>query len=631
MPLVEPHRRFALAWPALLATVFLLLFLLGTYTLFDSRRVQQNLSRELEERGQALLGVLEASSRSAITSQTVAEEAVAQRLLDNARFIDFLLPRTVRPADLIRRITEENRLASVELLDGDGKPLPIPPPGLQVEGPPWAGGAGGRAPGGMGRGGMQGGEGSGRMGMMRRMMPEAEPSETQAGQAGRRPAGMPFMWGQRWGIREDPALLFPSLPKNATIRRFWEGSAFGVAVPARSFAGVIVIHADASSLLTLQKEIGLQRLVEDLGRQAGVAGVELIDEDFTVLASTVPAMLGQKVEDPILSQAVQGGGGAQGRRVLRPDGRDVYEIVKPMALAQGRKGIVRLALGAENLAAAAAQAQRSILGYSLGLLLVGIAGAVTIFWIQARHLAERRSLEAAVVREQRLSAMGNLAAGVAHEIRNPLNAISMGLQRLRMEFAPAEDGPREEYGRFTRIMQSEIGRLNTIVDRFLTLARPLRLNLTDEPLAPLLQEMLALLAPQASAQAVQIHQEIRLQETRVRMDRQQVVQAVMNVLLNALQAMPNGGRLAVDAEPVPEGHMAEIRISDTGPGIPREQRERIFEPYFTTKEGGTGLGLPLAQKIFREHGGEIALDPTTQAGAAFALTLPVLMREKDAE
>lgn len=628
-PALRPTRS-TLAWPALLATVLLLILILGIYTLVETRRLQRNLSRELQDRGVALIGILEASSRNAIASNTLVEEMAAQRLLDNARFIDFILARSPQAQELIQRIQSENTLAGVELLDPEGQPIPISRVEARVQGP-WAGGRGPFGPGRRGPGASEGPQGSsGPMPMMRGMLRLPEGGEGSP-PGTRPPSGMPFMWGQRWGgPRGDPALLFPSLPKDAKIRRFWEGSAFGVAVPAQSFDGVIAVHADAEYLLSFRREIGVQRLIEDLGRQTGVAGVTLLDRDFTVLASSDAAAVGQQEEDGFLREALQANT-VRGRRKTLPDSREVYEIVKPFALEQKQVGLLRLDLGTEGLAGVTHQAQRGILFYSLGLLLVGIGGAVAIFWIQARHLAERRALEAAMAREQRLSAVGNLAAGVAHEVRNPLNAISIGLQRLRREFPPADPGPRAEYTRFTQIMQSEITRLNDILNRFLSLARPARHSLNEEPLAPILKQLVTLLSSQAEAQHVRIVEDLNLGEATVRLDRQQLTQAFMNVLLNAIQAMPTGGTATIRADvaagetgnPTAGESVARISIVDTGPGIPAENLDRVFEPYFTTKENGAGLGLALTHKIIQDHHGCIRAENTAAAGATFVITLPI--------
>jgi signal transduction histidine kinase len=632
----KPQKRSArlsLAWPALLATVLLLIVLLGAYTLMESRRLQRNLSRELEERATALIGALETSSKNAIASNALLEEVFAQRLLDNARFVDFLLGRSPRAAELIQRVAAENRLAKVELLDPEGRPLPVSQVAVSPPGPRAGGGPPfGRGP---GKAGTPDATPSGpRRGGMREMMQEmmgrgmmAAPGETgPRAQGSQPPSGMPFMWGYRWwgGMHPDPSVLFPSLPKGATIRRFWEGSGFGVAIPAQSFHGIIAVHADAESLVRFRRQVGVERLIAELGRESGVSGVTLLDPNLIALASSDPAAVGRQEDDPFLRQALQAGS-VRSWRLTSPDGHAVYEVVKPFALQDQRAGLIRLDLSTAGLTEVSRQAQRSILWYSLGLLAVGVVGAVAIFWIHARHLAERRALEAAMAQEQRLSAAGNLAAGVAHEIRNPLNAISIGLQRLRLEFAPPDPESQQEYARFTQIMQAEVARLNTIVDRFLALAGPSRLTLTEEDLTVVLEDLLALLASQAAAQKIQVVSDLRLDGGRVRMDRQTLVHALMNVLLNAMQAMPNGGRLIVRAEATGSApRQARIAISDTGPGILPEHRERIFEPYFTTKEGGTGLGLALAQKIIAEHHGDIQVEDHAGGGATFVIRLPLL-------
>jgi len=633
---MRPASRLPGIWPALAATVLLLIGLLGAYSLIESRRLERNLSRELEERAVALIGILEASSRNAITSNSLLEDLVSQRLLDNARFIDFLVARTPRAQELIQRLASENRLARVELLDPAGQPIQLTQPEGLVGGP----GSGRWGPGGPGRSGSgsapepespgstQGpGRGRGRM-MGRGMMGmgrTAGPAEETPGQPreDRRPAGMPFMWGHRWGRPQgDPGQLFPSLPKDAKIRRFWEGSAFGVAVPAQSFEGIIAVHADADYLLNFRREIGVERLIQDLGKQAGIAEVTLLDRNYTVLASSDPGAVGRQDQDP-LPRIAWDASSLRAGPSSREGGGEVYEVVKPFALENKQVGLIRLGLSTAGLAELARQTRRSILVYSLGLLVVGVLGAVAIFWIQARGLAERRALEAAMAQEQRLAAVGNLAAGVAHEIRNPLNAISIGLQRLRREFVPAGTEIRAEYESFLEILRGEVGRLNEIVGQFLSLARPARLVLTEEPLEPLLRDMATLLESQAAAQHVRIVQQLALDGATVRMDKQQLTQAFMNLVLNALQAMPGGGAMTIQASLPSSGPTARVTVSDTGPGIPAEHLDRIFEPYFTTKQGGTGLGLALARKIVEEHQGTIRVENGPGGGATFIVTLPV--------
>jgi signal transduction histidine kinase len=564
------------------------------------------------------------------------EDLVSQRLLDNARFVDFIVARTPRAQESIQRVVKENRLAGVELLDQEGQPIALP----QMEMPGSGIRAGGQGFGGPGWGGHPARDADvtpnaptparPRGPMTRGMMGPPEGWGPSA-REGDRPIGMPFMWGRRWGgFRGDPAQLFPTLPKRAKVRRFWEGSAFGVAVPAQSFAGVVVVHADAEYLLNFRKEIGLQPLIQGLGKQAGIVEVSLLDREFKVLASSDTSTVDRIEQSAFLRDALTTGV-VRSRRQSCGNDCEVVEVVKAFALEQKQIGLIRLGLTTAGLADVTRQAQRSILWYSLGLLAVGVVGAMAIFWMHARHLAERERLEASVAQEQRLSAMGNLAAGVAHEIKNPLNAISMGLQRLRLEFAPAAPEARQEYAAFTRIIETEVGRLNAIVNQFLTLARPLRLSLAEEPVAPLLKDVLTLLAAQGAAQGVTVNESLNLGDVRVALDRRQMTQAIMNVLLNAIQAMPKGGTLAVRADVVapPDGSrvtgagVARIAVTDTGPGIPQEYLDRIFEPYFTTKEGGTGLGLALAHRVVVEHRGTIRAENAPGGGARFVIDLPL--------
>ena len=616
-PLPRPARP-VFAWPALLATVFLLILLLGGYTLLESVRLQASLSRELEERAQALIGVLQATGKNAITSNALLEELIAQRLLDNARFIDFLAGRGSWAQALIRRVVRENRLAKVEFLDSRGRPTQLPEWPAVGHGPDRPSrpsqdeGAG--VP---GSGGVRGRMGPGMMARRGEMpLPTAERTPGE-----RRSHGIPFMWGSRWGgPRGDPAALFPSLPKEAEIRRFWEGSDFGVAVPAQNFSGIVAVHADAETLLNFRKEVGLQRLIEELGRERGVLRVTLLDPDLTILAASEPAEIGRREADPFLKE-VRESKRERGRH-LSVAGRDAYQIVTPFALDAKRIGLLRLDLGSEGMLEAGRATRRSILFYSAGLLLVGVAGAVAIFWMQAKHAAERRALEAAMAREQRLSAMGNLAAGVAHEVRNPLNAIAVGLQRLGLEFAPAEPAAREEYTGFVRLLRDQVARLNSLIEQFLTLARPLKLSLAAEPVGRIVDEVATLLGPQADEQGIRVERGGGAGGSLVRMDRATLQQALLNIALNGLQAMPGGGVLSVQIELKPPENWVRIVVADRGPGIPPADLDRIFEPYFTTKEGGTGLGLALARKIVREHGGDILAANGPGGGAVFTISLP---------
>jgi two-component system sensor histidine kinase HydH len=254
----------------------------------------------------------------------------------------------------------------------------------------------------------------------------------------------------------------------------------------------------------------------------------------------------------------------------------------------------------------------------LAVLGLGILGLAAIFYTQHRHLAEVKALEGEVERRERLSTLGNMAAAVAHEIRNPLNAISMGLQRLRVEFAPAE---ADEYRRLLEVAQGEVRRLNTIVEEFLSLARPLSLKPEAIQVAALLDAVVGLVEHEARSAGIRIERQIPGELPALHADRDRMNQVLLNLALNGIQAMPDGGALILGAAAA-DGTMT-LTVEDTGPGISPDLLPRVFEPYVTTKTKGLGLGLTIARRIVEAHAGRIEVESGAGRGTRFRVMLPV--------
>ena len=246
----------------------------------------------------------------------------------------------------------------------------------------------------------------------------------------------------------------------------------------------------------------------------------------------------------------------------------------------------------------------------------------------AATVVENSKLYDRMKERDRLAALGEMAAGLAHEIRNPLGAIKSAAQFLD----PARLGGEE--GEFVQVIIDEVDRLNGVVTQFLDYARPLKSTPHPIDVNDVIERTLRLvqtaLPPEVEVQAV-------LDRTlpRAQSDAEQLKQVVINLLQNAVQAMPDGGRLSVTtAAPEDPGgafrlngggpEMVEIRIRDTGPGIPEEQREHIFVPFYTTKEKGTGLGLAISQRIVRSHGGSISVQSRPGEGTEFVIRLPAV-------
>ncbi len=235
-----------------------------------------------------------------------------------------------------------------------------------------------------------------------------------------------------------------------------------------------------------------------------------------------------------------------------------------------------------------------------------------------RDMTELRRLEAQMQRHERLSAMGELASGVAHEIRNPLNTISTTVQQLDRDFEPGENA--EEYHQLMRLVYQEVRRINDTIGQFLRFARPEPLQPERFRLSDLLEHVRMQYQSLTDQAGVEFH--IRLDgDAEVLWDRRKMQQVLMNLIQNAVDAMPGGGAIEIDAAPVNGGEI-ELRIRDTGPGIPEAIRHKIFNLYFTTKARGTGVGLAVVQRIVYDHGGVISFETEEGRGTTFIIRLP---------
>jgi len=559
-----------------LASVLVLLAAVAVYAFSEARRLQGDLIRQVEEKGVALAEVLEVSSRNAIQGNALLEEMIGQRLLDNARLIDQLLASRPFDAAWLKQISAMNRLHRVDLLDLEGRPYTPPPP-----------------PRGM-------------MGMMMRDRGESPESGREMREM------MLYMWGRRWAPPGDQAA-----PPALKDRKFWEGSLFGVAVGARSFPGIIAVHADADYILNFRKEIGVQRQIEELGRQPGIVSVALLDRELIVMAHTDPRRVGQREVDQGLKQIQTTRQPLS--RIVEPEGKGrVYEVVTPVLLGDSPLGVLKIDLSLAPSEEIWRRDLRSIIILGLAAVAIGVLGMGVIFYTQHSHLRERRALEAEMTRRERLASLGDMAAALAHEIKNPLNAVSMGLQRLRGEFRPAE---APEYGRFLDLMQGEVRRLNAIVEQFLSLARPLPLKPERLRVDELLGELAALVEADAKTAGVRVTLSVPPDLPRFVADRDHLKQVMLNLILNGLQAMPEGGTLTLEAARTRDG--LTLAVADTGQGIPPEALPRVFDPYFTSKAKGLGLGLAIARRIVEDHGGKIEVESQPARGSRFSVILPL--------
>ena len=235
-----------------------------------------------------------------------------------------------------------------------------------------------------------------------------------------------------------------------------------------------------------------------------------------------------------------------------------------------------------------------------------------------RDLSQQRAMQRVINRQEKLSAMGELASGVAHEIRNPLNAIGVLAQRLDMEFSPTAD--EGEYRQLVRSVVSEVYRVNAIVQRFLKFARPAQLMMVKSNLDDFMIAYCPILQGEADAKGVRFTLHTGSGAT-VLLDREQMQQAILNIVQNGIEATDPGGVMTIALFCREE--RAIIEITDTGRGIPEKERSLIFNLYYTTKEEGTGMGLSIANQIVQSHGGIIEIAGREPQGTCFRILLPL--------
>jgi hypothetical protein len=216
-----------------------------------------------------------------------------------------------------------------------------------------------------------------------------------------------------------------------------------------------------------------------------------------------------------------------------------------------------------------------------------------------------------------LAAISHLTGGVAHEIKNPLNAIALRLEILRGLVAEQAPEAAPEFA----LISKEIMRLDRVVKTFLDFTRPLKLDFKEVDLAALAREVATLVAPEASRHNVCMEISAPPGLITVRGDRDHLKQALLNIVVNGIEAMKNGGTLRMEVAR-DAGH-ALLRVVDQGPGIPPEMRERVFKLYFTTKEKGSGIGLAMAFRAIQLHGGTVDFSDTPGHGCTFELKFPV--------
>jgi hypothetical protein len=299
-------------------------------------------------------------------------------------------------------------------------------------------------------------------------------------------------------------------------------------------------------------------------------------------------------------------------------GRTVAEVFAPetaLGRAIAQAAAVGEPVGRQRVAIGEASSVASALVSVDPLTAPGGAASGTL--VRLRDPEAQRKLGRQLQTADRLAALSRVSGGVAHEVKNPLNAILLHVEVARSKLAHGDTALAPQMD----IISSEILRLDRVVKTFLDFTRPVEMNFASMPIDDFLRDLVALARPQADASGIRVVAEPAAPGVEVRIDRDLLKQAVLNIVVNAIEAMPAGGELRLESSAA--GEIAEIRISDTGPGIPPELREKIFRLYFSTKQKGSGIGLAMAFRTVQLHDGTIDFTSEPGKGSAFSIRLPI--------
>lgn len=248
--------------------------------------------------------------------------------------------------------------------------------------------------------------------------------------------------------------------------------------------------------------------------------------------------------------------------------------------------------------------------------------------IRLRDISEELRNEIRLRRSESLASMTTMAAGVAHEIKNPLAAMKIHLQLMRKALSKKGSLTAEEAEKYLSVLDEETDHLNSIAVDFLFAVKPMNVELKLMSISDIVEETVSFLMPEAEEKSIKVNLNVQKYIPKIRVDSRYVRQALLNIIENAFAAMKNGGELDVALKQ--EGNFVNLFIKDSGTGIDEKLLSKIFEPYFTTKATGTGLGLTVVYKIMKEHGGDVHVDSEVGVGTCFKLSFPVPSSERNA-
>lgn len=418
--------------------------------------------------------------------------------------------------------------------------------------------------------------------------------------------------------------------------------------------------------LTSEYETDSSRLIEYLkeAKNKGINEINIISNEGEIIDSSDPAMVGKKRELKKLQTGLKASKPPKGvAPSLHP-----YDLVVPVIVGDQQLGYVQINLLLDNITEIQ---HKNFLKRLLATSMVFLFGiAITIFLAKryttpinrlasnvkqlasgdltvtfpvdrndeigqlgecfnemVEKLRERESLEKRLYEAEHLSKVGRLASGIAHEIRNPLNFISLAIDHLKADFLSSCPDRQDEISSLADKIKEEVKRANYMVLNFMNYGRPLKLRYGTFSYAALIDKALPLLKDSLEEKHIRIEKQISPTLPLMTGDQEMLRNCILNFITNAMQALPDGGVITLGAIFNEEAHNFVISFIDNGIGIREENIEQIFQPYFTTREAGIGLGLAISERVIKGHGGTISVTSSIGSGTTFTITLPEIPTE----